>query len=146
MSNIGIDIEVILDVMGTLLSSDGRPVLFPNALEAIRRLKGQGHTISLVCCVQANEGVHLMQQVRTVLKDPLYFCRDEEGRKQICTNCQLTTYIDGSLLSLGQLPDPVTTRLLFRPRRSEIQQYGGLLKKVTQVENWGEIVTQLSKK
>ncbi len=146
MERIGITIESVFSFYDTALAEDGKLVSFPGAVEALSWLKARGDKVCLISVCSKEEWEHLKERILDRVDVPLYFCETEDGKRQLCTEHRLATYVDSSLLSLGQLPESVTTKFLFRPKKKEVLQYARLLKTVIQVETWEQILLKLMQK
>lgn len=142
MSRIVITIEACVSFIDTSVSNE--LVFFPGALEAIASLRAQKDKVCLFCIRTGTEWSRLSGRIQNVIDLPLYYREEEAGKGEFCTDHGVTTYIDGSILDLSQLPESVTKRLWFRPGKNDLKKYQKLLKIVTPAETWADVLRKLS--
>jgi len=75
----------------------------------------------------------------TVRRDQVYFCRERQGKADICKKFGITHFVDDRLEVLSHLTT-VGTRYLFQPRPEEVRMFIQHLSKVKQVNSWHEIL------
>lgn len=77
-----------------------------------------------------------------IQKDHVHFCRERYQKAGICEELDITHFIDDKLEVLSYLTS-VRSLYLFQPVPTEVQRFTRFLDRVTQVNSWEEVRTQL---
>jgi hypothetical protein len=81
---------------------------------------------------------------RTGVKpENVLFCRERSEKDKICKDNNITYFIDDRLEVLSHMTETVPYLFLYQPEKSEVEKFQQFLSKVTQVNNWSEIVEKI---
>ena len=123
----------------------------PGAIETIRNLRDRfGEHIYLVSKAGTNTRRKSLewlteQQFFSATGMPVshvHFCTERKGKTLICSQLEITHFIDDRLEVLGFLPK-VPHRYLFLPREKEVRKFRHVLPHVTQVDSWTQLAELL---
>ena len=123
------------------------------AFEAIRELMDRrfGDRVFIISrCGSTGEAktrawfvAHRFHRITGIPVENLRFCRKRSEKAGICAKLGITHFIDDRLEIVGQLPDGVVGKFLFRPKFKEVQRFAHLLPRVQQVQSWQEVLDAL---
>lgn len=154
---LGVDVGgVIIDRVndGTDTSFFGRNFLLTTAVadgfEVLKRLSKRFDQIVLVSkCGQSTQDrtrkwlAHHDFYNRTGIADvDVHFCRERRDKAGICQQLNVTHFIDDRLEVLGYL-ETVPNLYLFQPVESEVKRFSRFLPRVTRVNSWQEVLSEL---
>lgn len=75
----------------------------------------------------------------------VFFCRERNEKDKICSDNNITHFIDDRLEVLSHMVQNVPVLLLFQPDPAEIDEYREFLPRVKRVESWNEVLKTLLK-
>ena len=73
----------------------------------------------------------------------IFFCRERHEKEKICTENDITYFIDDRLEVLSHMVLKVPNLYLFQPNQAEVDKYKQFLPKVLRVENWAEVAEKI---
>ncbi|MCR4334114.1 MAG: hypothetical protein NUV47_00040 [Patescibacteria group bacterium] len=79
-----------------------------------------------------------------VKPENIFFCRERHEKDKICSDNNITYFIDDRLEVLSHMINTVPHLFLYQPDQSEIDEYKQFLPKVTRVESWEEVTSLVS--
>jgi hypothetical protein len=78
-----------------------------------------------------------------VKQENVFFCRERHEKDKICSDNNITYFIDDRLEVLSHMVDSVPNLFLFQPDQIEVDEFKQFLPKVVRVENWVEILENI---
>lgn len=83
--------------------------------------------------------------IKTGVKpENVLFCRERHEKDKICSDNNITYFIDDRLEVLSHMINTVPHLFLYQPDQAEIDEYKQFLPKVTRVESWTEVMEKIS--